>query len=273
MTSHLPTGTITFLFTDLEDSTHLWEGHPAAMQIALARHDTLLRHAVETNRGRIVKTTGDGCLAAFATVQNGLAAALAAQLALAAQAWSEIKPDTLRVRMALHSGAAELRSGDYYGTAVNRAARLMSVAHGGQVLLSAATAGLAAELLPSGASLHDLGEHRLKDLTQPEHIFQLIIPGLQEHFPPLRTVGDFLNNLPVQLTAFIGREREMAEVQRLLAGTRLLALTGPGGTGKTRLALQVAAEVLGDFADGAWLVELASLADPALVVPTVAAVF
>ena len=281
MTASLPSGTVTFLFTDLEGSTQLWERHPAAMRAALARHDARLRQAIEVAGGHVVKTTGDGCHAVFATAHDGLAAALAAQLALAAEAWDEIKPDALRVRMALHTGEVEMRAGDYYGGAVNRAARLMAVAHAGQVLLSAVTAGLTAEQMPPGTSLRDLGEHRLKDLTQPEHVFQLVGPGLQAVFPPLRSAGASLNNLPVQLTSFIGRERELAEVRNLLAGTRLLTLTGPGGTGKTRLALQAAAEVLAHvgaeglpaFAGGVWLVELAPLADPALLVQTVAAAF
>jgi len=273
MSSRLPSGTVTFLFTDLEGSTQLWERHPAAMRAALARHDARLRQAIEAAGGQVVKTTGDGCLAVFATAHDGLAAALAAQLSLAAEAWDEIKPDALRVRMALHTGEAEMRAGDYYGSAVNRAARLMALAHGGQVLLSAVTAGLTREQMPPGTSLRDLGEHRLKDLTQPEHVFQLLGPGLQAEFPPLRSAGALINNLPVQLTSFIGRERELAEVRHLLAGTRLLTLTGPGGTGKTRLSLQVAGEVLPDFAGGVWLVELAPLADPALLAQTVAAAF
>jgi predicted ATPase/class 3 adenylate cyclase len=265
--------TVIFLFTDIEGSTQLWERHQQAMQAPLARHDALLRQAVAAHNGQIVKMTGDGCHAAFASARDGALAALAAQHALALETWPEIHPEVLRVRMGLYAGEVEARDGDYYGSSVNRAARLMSVGHGGQILISQIAADLLRDRLPTGAALRDLGEHRLKDLTRPERILQLTAPGLQADFPPIKSLDAFRHNLPIQLTNFIGRAREMAEVQRLLAGTRLLALTGPGGTGKTRLSLQVAAEVLTAFADGVWLVELAPLADPALVVQTVAAVF
>lgn len=265
----LPTGTVTFLFADIEGSTRLWEQHPEAMQSALARHDALLRQAVEANNGRIVKTTGDGLHAVFDASSDAIAAALSGQRALSSEPWP---PATqLRVRMALHVGEAEYRDGDYYGPALNRAVRLMAIGHGGQVLLSAITAGLARELLPASASLDDLGEHRLKDLVRPERVFQLSAPGLPADFPPLRSLDTFPNNLPVQLTSFIGRENQIAEAKRLLDTTHLLTLTGPGGTGKTRLSLQVAADLLERFTDGVWLVELAPLADPALVAQALAA--
>src|SRR5438552_860297 len=173
--------------------------------------------------------------------------------------------------MAQHTAVAELRDGDYYGLGVNRCARLRAVAHGGQVLLSQATADLARDPLPGGVSLRDLGSHRLKDLQQPEHLFQLLGAALPAAFPPLRSLEAFAHNLPVQLTRFIGREPEMAAVKRLLASTHLLTLTGSGGCGKTRLAQQVAADLLEQYPDGVWLVELAALADPALVVQAVAA--
>jgi predicted ATPase/class 3 adenylate cyclase len=264
--------TITFMFTDIEGSTHLWERHPAAMQLALARHDHLLRQAVEAHQGRIVKSTGDGLHAAFNTALSASTAALAAQQALWAEPWPELDRQGLRVRMALHTGEAEARAGDYFGSAVNRAARLLAIGHGGQVLLSAATTELVRDQLPAGASLLDLGQHRLKDLVQPEHVFQLIGPGLPASFSALRSLDSLPGNLPVQLTSFVGREREMAEVQRLLAKSRLLTLTGPGGTGKTRLALQAAAEATESFSHGVWLAELAALSDPALLPQTVASV-
>ncbi len=271
--STLPSGTVTFLFTDLEGSTKLWEQYPGAMKFALARHDEILRQAIEGHGGRVVKNTGDGFHAVFDTVQSGIAAALAAQQAVSGAAWDEVKPHSLRVRMALHTGEAQERAGDYYGPALNRAARLMSIANGGQTLLSATTADLVRDQLPEGASFRDLGEHRLRDLVRSEHIYQLIHPALPSDFPPIRSIDAFPNNLPVQLTSFIGRERELAEARRRLESARLLTLIGPGGTGKTRLSLQLGADLLPAFPDGVWLAELASLTDPALVLQSVAGVF
>jgi predicted ATPase/class 3 adenylate cyclase len=271
MTQPLPIGTLTFLFTDLEGSTRLWEQHPEAMKAALQRHDAILRQAIEGHDGMVVKTTGDGCMAVFRTTQQALRAALTAMQDIENDPWMEIAPQTLRVRMALHTGEAQTREGDYFGPAVNRAARLMASGYGGQVLLSDTTAGLSREQLPAGVTLRDLGEHHLKDLTSPEHIFQLQYPGLQAGFPPLRTLDAYPNNLPVQLTSFIGRQRELAETADRLASTRLLTLIGPGGTGKTRLALQLGADLLEQFPDGVWLVELAPVSDPGLVLQTVAA--
>lgn len=273
MATNLPSGTVTFLFTDVEGSTRLWEQFPGAMQPVLARHDELLRQTIEQHGGRIIKTTGDGVHAVFDTAVNGVASALAAQRSLQSAPWQEIEPHRLRVRMGLHTGEAEERSGDYYGPALNRGARLMSIAHGGQTLLSATAAGLVRDQLPEAASLRDLGEHRLRDLVRSERIYQLVHPGLPADFPPLRSVDAFPNNLPVQLTSFIGRERELHEARERLASARLLTLIGPGGTGKTRLSLQLAADLLPTFADGVWLAELASLTDPALVMQNVASVF
>jgi len=204
MNSNFPTGTVTFLFTDIEGSTHLWERYPEAMKAALARHDGLLRQAIESNSGRVIKTTSDGCHAVFASAAEGMLAAVAAQKALLAEPWAETSP--VKVRMALHTGEAELREGDYYGPALNRAARLMAVAHGGQVLLSAITADLVQEQLPAGTTLRDLGEHRLKDLVRSERVFQLALPDLPADFPPLKSLNAFPNNLPIQLTSFVGRE-------------------------------------------------------------------
>ncbi len=273
MTGVLPTGTVTFLFTDVEGSTRLWELHPEAMKPVLVRHDAALQEAIEANRGLIVKTTGDGCHAVFETALNALLAALAAQHALQADPWTEILPQVLRSRMGVHSGEAEVRAGDYYGPALNRAARLMSAGHGGQVLVSATTAELVRDLVPTGTALIDLGEHRLKDLIRPEHVFQLAHPDLQADFPPLHSLDAYPNNLPIQATSFVGREREIAEASRMLSAARLLTLTGSGGTGKTRLALQLAADVLPSFPDGVWLAELAPLASPDLVLQTVAAAY
>ena len=271
-TKTIPTGTVTFLFTDIEGSTRLWEQHPEAMKPVLARHDAILRRAVAANEGYVVKATGDGCHAAFQTAACAVAATLSAQQALQAEAWDEIQPHALRVRMGVHTGEAEARAGDYYGSAVNRAARLMSVGYGGQVLVSAATATLVRELLPIGASLLDLGEHRLKDLVAPEHIYQLSHPAVPSSFPALKSLEAYPNNLPVQLTSFIGRSHEIEEAKRLLASARLVTLTGSGGTGKTRLALHVAAEVLTAFPDGVWLIELAPVSDPNLVAYALAGV-
>lgn len=269
MSSNFPHGTVTFLFTDIEGSSQLWEQHPAAMQAALARHDSLLRNIIAAHGGHVFKTTGDGLHAAFAHASDSVAASLACQQAVVRETWTGL-PRPLTVRMGLHTGEAELREGDYFGSTMNRAARMLSIAGGGQTLLSSATAELVRDQLPPGAALHPLGEHRLKDLIRPEHIFQLNAPGLPAAFPPLRSLNTLPNNLPVQLTTFIGREHQMAEAKRLLATTRLLTLTGPGGTGKTRLSLQMAADVLDAFPDGVWLVELAPLSDAALVPQTVA---
>src|SRR3712207_5036599 len=234
----LPTGTVTFLFTDIEGSTTRWEQHRDAMQAALARHDAILREAIQAHGGVVFKTMGDAFYAAFVTAPDALQAALTAQQALQAEPW----PETLgpvRVRMALHTGAAEHRDNDYFGPPLNRVARLLAAGHGGQILLSAVAQGLVREALPPDVDLRDLGEHRLKDLTMPERILQVIAPNLPADFPPLKTLELRRNNLPLQPTPFIGREREVATVrQRLLQPeVRLLTLTGPGGVGKTRLSL------------------------------------
>jgi len=265
-----PTGTITFLFTDIEGSSRLWERHPVDMGPALSRHDAIVRSAMEGNGGYIFKTAGDAFYGAFETTAGALAAAAAAQRALFEHAWDETGP--LRVRMAIHTGVAEFRENDYFGPSLNRVSRLLSAGHGGQTLLSFASEELVRDHLPTGASLRDLGERRLKDLNRPERIFQLVINGLPAEFPPLRSMEVVPNNLPVQLTTFIGREREMSEVKRLLGSTHLLTLTGTGGTGKTRLSLQVAADIIETFSDGVWLVELATLTETDSLVETVGAV-
>jgi predicted ATPase/class 3 adenylate cyclase len=263
--AELPSGTVTFLFTDLEGSTRLWQEHPDAMRPALARHDELLRDAIAVHRGQIVKTTGDGAHAVFADASDAIDASVAAQLALVAEAWS--LPEPLRVRMGLHSGPAELRDGDYYGTAVNRAARIMSVAHGGQIVVSAATGELVRD---TPVELVDLGEHRLRDLGQPERIFQVVGSQLAREFPPIRSLDAFSTNLTAQRTSFVGRNAELLAVRDALAEARLVTLTGVGGVGKTRLGVQAAAELLPSFRDGVWLVELAPVRDPDQVASTVA---
>jgi predicted ATPase/class 3 adenylate cyclase len=267
-----PTGTVTFLFTDIEGSTKLWEGSPEAMRVALARHDGILREAIEARRGYVFKTVGDAFCTVFTTAQDALEAALTAQRALVSEEWSE-EIGSLRVRMALHTGAVEERGGDYFGPPLNRVARLLSAGHGGQMLLSLAAQELVRDQLPEETALRDLGEWRLKDLFRPERVFQLIVPDLPSEFPPLRTLEGRPNNLPLQPTPLVGREREVAEVtQRLSAsGTRLLTLTGPGGTGKTRLALQAAVELLEEFKEGTFFVSLAALTDPELVTSAIAA--
>ena len=266
----LPTGTVTFLFTDIEGSTIRWEQHREAMQAALARHDAILRQAIEAHGGHVFKTVGDAFYAAFATTPDALASALTAQRTLGAAEWGET--GALRVRMALHTGTAEQRDGDYFGQPLNRVARLLVAGYGGQVLLSSAAQILVRDQLPAGVELRDLGEHRLKDLTTPEHIFQVVAPDLPAEFPPLKTLDNHPNNLPIQPTPLIGREHELEAVCTMLqrSDVRLLTLTGPGGIGKTRLGVQVAAETCDAFAGGVLFVTLASIRDPGLVVPTIA---
>ncbi|HZO87161.1 MAG TPA: tetratricopeptide repeat protein [Chthonomonadaceae bacterium] len=266
--SEFSTQTRTFLFTDIEGSTRLWEDFPEAMRSALARHDALLQEAIEEHGGHVFKTVGDAFYAAFANPANAVAAALALQQALSREAWGETGP--LRVRAALHTGAAQQRSNDYFGPTLNRVARLLAIGHGGQVLLSRTTYQLVQGTLPPAASLQDMGQHRLKDLAEPEQVFQLLHPDLPAEFPPLRSLGNAVTNLPQQLTSFVGRERELAEIKSLLPRTRLLTLVGAGGCGKTRLAMQVSADVLEDYANGVWMVELAPISDPALVPQAVA---
>jgi len=268
--AELPSGTVTFLFTDLEGSTRLWEVHPEAMRGALARHDEILRAAVEQWDGQVVKTTGDGLHAVFATAGDAMEAARVAQLALASEPWGATGP--LRVRMGVHTGVAELRGGDYFGSALNRAARVMAIGSGGQVLVSNVTAELVGEALRGEVRLVDLGEYRLRDLSRPERVFQLMGPGLVEEFPTLRSIDVLPTNLPVQLTSFVGRAAEVKSIEDLLGEHRIVTLTGVGGVGKTRLAVQVAAESLDRYPDGVWLVELASIEAPRVVAVLAAAI-
>ena len=253
--------TLTFLFADLESSTRLWETAPEAMAPALERHDMILRQAVTAFGGRVLKGTGDGIMAIFDSASNALRACSEAQQRLHDEVWQETGP--LRARMGLHTGEAQSRGGDYFGPTVNRAARIMAAAHGGQVLLSQPAARSAWDRLPDDASLRDLGERRLKDLLQPERIFQLVHPLLPSEFPPVNTLDRRPNNLPIQISEFVGRTAELDQVGELLQGTgvRLLTLLGPGGIGKTRIALQAAADQIDAFDDGVYFVDLSPVRD------------
>ncbi len=267
---NLPSGTVTFLFTDIEGSTERWERDPVAMAAAVARHVVVLDKAIEDHGGVHFKTVGDAVQAAFPTAPQAVAAALEGQRALLAEAWEAAGP--LRVRMALHAGEAEPENGDYLAAPLNRLSRLLSAGYGGQVLLSQSVQQLTRGLLPPGVELRDLGEHRLRDLLEPERIFQLLHPDLPAIFPALKTLAARPNNLPRQPTPFLGRETEVRHAVDLLRreDVQLLTLTGPGGTGKTRLALHVAADLLDDFPDGVFFTPLAALSDPALILPAIA---
>ena len=240
-------GTVTFLFTDIEGSTRLWQENEEAMRVALSRHDELLRRALAERGGTVFSTMGDGLAAAFGSAIEAVATARAAQQLLDAEPWPTATP--IRVRMGLHTGEAELRDGDYFGTAVNRAARLMAIGHGGQVLCSPATAAL----VEGEFALVDLGEHRLRDLSAPLRVFQV---G-EGRFEPLRSLDTVPGNLPVVLTDLVGRSDDVARIVKVVENERLVTLTGVGGIGKTRLSLAVAAAMAPSFADGCWFAELA----------------
>jgi len=261
---------VTFLFTDIEGSTRLWEQEPERMPQVMARHDAISRAAVERNRGTIVKMTGDGVHAAFDRPLDAVIATLEIQQRLLEAEAADSLP--LPLRCGLHAGVDERRDGDFYGRAVNRAARIMCAAHGGQMLLSEVVAAQVTGMLPDGATLRDLGTVRLRDLSGPEHIYQLVHPNLRADFPALRSLEGTPNNLTQQLNSFVGRERELAEIKQMLASNRLVTLLGMGGIGKSRLSMQLAAELLDDFPDGVWFVELAALTDPSLVAQAVASV-
>ncbi|HEV8622917.1 MAG TPA: BTAD domain-containing putative transcriptional regulator, partial [Acidimicrobiia bacterium] len=263
-----PDDTVVFLFTDIEASTRRWEGDQNAMAGDLARHDELLSEAVEAAGGRVFAHTGDGLCAAFSTTARALTAAVNAQRAFLDEKWKS--PVPLRVRMAIHAGAAEHRGDNYVGPTLNRAARLLTLASGGQMLCSQAVADLVRDDLPPDVFLVDLGEHDLADLSRPERVFQVDHPGLPATFPSLRSSSRRRHNLPTTLTSFVGRAGELEEVQRLLADSRLVTLSGVGGSGKTRLALEVAAGSLDTFPDGVWVIELGPLRDQGLVPSTAA---
>src|SRR5947207_2760398 len=240
------------------------------MRQALACHDAVSRAAVEGNRGVVVKTTGDGIHAVFDDPLDAISATLELQRAIANP--QDTNGIALQVRCGVHAGAVERRDNDFYGGAVNRGARIMSAAHGGQVLVSHAVATLVESRLPTGIALRDLGSVRLRDLAHPERIYQVVDPKLRQDFPALRSLEATPNNLSHQITSFVGRERELAEVEKLLHETRLVTLHGMGGLGKTRLSLQVAADVMDEFADGVWFIELAPITDTRLVPQAVASV-
>jgi predicted ATPase/class 3 adenylate cyclase len=276
MTMH-PTGTVTFLFTDIEGSTRLWRKHPEAMKRSHARHNEIVRACIESHSGYVFQEIGDAFCAAFHKAGDAVKAALQAQTELTSEAWGEA---VIKVRMGIHTGEAELKEdGQYNGyMTLSRTQRLMSAGHGGQVLISLASEELIRDDPLPNIELRDLGERRLKDLIRPKRIFQLVAPNLRSEFPPLKTLDAFPNNLPLQLTSFIGREKEIAELKETLTPnpspnrrgeSRLVTLTGSGGTGKTRLSLQVAADLLDSFPNGVWFVELAPLSDPDLIPQTV----
>jgi predicted ATPase/class 3 adenylate cyclase len=253
-----PVGTYTFLFTDIEGSTHLWETRHAEMSLSLAEHDRVLREVFEGLGGRVFKTVGDACCVVFDTPARAVRAAVEGQIAVAGMQ----TPIPLRVRMALHSGSAEPRDNDFFGRTVNRVARLLSGGHGGQILVSGATRELTRDSMPDHSSLIDLGEHRLRDLARPEHVYQLVHPKLGGHFPTLRTLDSLPNNLPQQTTRFVGRDRELSELRDMLSNSRLVTIAGSGGAGKTRVSLQLSADLVDRFPHGVWLVELASVDEP-----------
>jgi len=267
-----PSGTVTFLFTDIEGSTRLAQEHPKEMPGMLARHNAILHQSIETYHGSVFQIIGDSFSAAFHTASDALHAALEAQRTLQTESWS---PAPIKVRMGIHTGSAQWKDdpqgGSYEGYAtLALTQRVMSVGHGGQILLSQTTHDLVKDRLPEGTELRDMGERRLKDIVRPEHLYQVTAPDLPSEFPPLTTLETINHNLPAQLTSFIGREQEIVEARELLSSTRLLTFIGPGGTGKTRLSLQVAAEQLPEFKDGVWLVELAQLADARYILSTIA---
>lgn len=251
-----PTGTVTFLVTDVEQSTRRWEEQPDAMRVALARHDSTLKHAIERNGGWLFKHTGDGVLAAFAVAQSAIDAAIVAQREL-----------DLPVRMGICTGQVEARNDDYFGPPLNRAVRIMAAGHGGQVLVAETTAAIVGT-----ADLTDLGEHRLRDLSQPLRLYQVRAEGVKETFPALKSLNAATGNLPAQATSFLGREKDVAEVIGIVKTARLVTLTGVGGVGKTRLAIQIAGEVSTNYPDGTWLAELAAVREPSAIAHALAAV-
>ncbi len=251
-----PSGVVTFLFTDIEGSTRRWESDADAMRSALAAHDKVLRSAIEAHDGFLFKHTGDGVVAAFESPTAAVAAAIDAQREL-----------QLPVRMGIATGEAELRDDDYFGTVLNRAARVMAAGHGGQVLVADSTAGLLGSI-----DLLNLGVRRLRDVASPITVYQVQAVGLRTDFPPLRTLDPTPGNLRRAASAFIGRDAEVAEIAGLVRSRRLVTLTGVGGVGKTRLAVEVAALLADEFPDGVWVFELAAVSDPTVVPDAVAAV-
>jgi class 3 adenylate cyclase len=263
----LPTGTVTFLFTDIEGSTNLARTLGSGWTQVLQEHNEILRQAIRDRGGIDLRTQGDALFAVFSSALDAATAAATAQRQLALHPWPSDGP--VRVRMGMHTGEGRPGGDDYVGLDVHRAARIAAAGHGGQVLLSETTAALVAEALPDGMSLLDLGLHRLKDFDQPDRIHQLTITGLPTAFPPLKTL-ETPTNLPAELTSFVGREHQLGEVERLLESARLVTLTGPGGSGKTRLALRAASALLDRFLDGVFFVDLAAITEPHLVPSVIA---
>jgi class 3 adenylate cyclase len=268
--SSKPTGTVTFLFTDIENSTQLAREHPEAWEAAQARHHAILREAIESANGFVFQAVGDAFCVAFHKAGEALKAAWNAQQNLQQEPWDEV---IIRVRMGIHTGEAEIEGNDYRGyLTLSLAQRLMSVGYGGQILVSNSTENLLQDQLPQSLSLRDIGVQKFTGVPYPVRVFQVIAPDLLQEFPALRTADILPNNLPTQLTSFIGREKELADVKRLLPEAHLLTLIGPGGTGKTRLSIRAADEMLDQYPDGAWFVELAPILDPMLVPRTTAIV-
>jgi predicted ATPase/class 3 adenylate cyclase len=269
--ARIPSGTVTFLFTDIEGSTKRWERFGQQMGDAVRRHDAALARVFREHGGYVFKTVGDAFCVAFSNVHDAVRAAIAAQRAIAADDWSLV--NGLAVRMAIHLGSADERAGDYFGPVVNRVARLLGTAHGGQIVLSAAARALAQTGLPADASLIDLGNHRLKDLSEPEAVAQLCASGLRAGFPPLTSLNAAQTNLPLQIAPLIGRQHEIEELAGLVRAKPLVTLCGAGGVGKTRVACQVGADLLAEFPDGVWFIDLAPITDPALAPRVLAATF
>jgi predicted ATPase/class 3 adenylate cyclase len=267
--SKLPSGTVTFLFTDIEGSTRLWETESAAMTLSLSLHNETLHAAFEHHGGVLFSTMGDGIAVAFSSAIGAVRAALDSQRSFRTAPWPA-GTGMLKVRMGLHTDEAVLRDGEYLNQPLNRCARLMAAAHGGQILMSDVTEALVRSELPDGATLLDLGEHRLRDLVGKMHIFQLVHPDLPRAFPALRTLDAIPNNLPIQLTELVGRQAELAEVEQLLTRTRLLTILAPGGAGKTRLAIQAAADIAAEFPDGVYFINLAEIRSDRDIVQAIA---
>ena len=269
MSPQFPSGTVTFLFTDIEGSTKLAREHPQTWEALRTRHHAILQAAMDVYNGYVFQIIGDAFCVAFHNAGDALRAAVKSQNDLLTEKWGETP---IKVRMGIHTGKAEIQEGGQYVgyLTMSRVQRVMSVAYGGQILISSTSGELVRGELPEGISLLDMKEHRLKGLLNPEHLWQAVSPDLPRDFPPLQSLNEIPNNLPIQLTSFIGREKEIAELIRELNDHHIVTLTGSGGTGKTRLSLEVAAEGLDSFPDGVWFLELAPVTDPALVPNTLA---
>lgn len=262
-------GLLTFAFTDIVGSTQLWERVPEAARQAVARHYEIVRDAVSSNHGTIFKTVGDACCCVFDAPVDAVNASIAIQRGLESERWPK-DAGSLRVRIGIHSGPAIVEAGDYFGPTLNRVARLTSAAHGGQILVSAATAQAVRESAEHEFVVTDLGAHRLRDLGEPQHIFQIGAAGLPQEFPPPASLDAHPNNLPSQLSTFIGRREEFDRLREMLSTSRLVTISGSGGVGKTRLALQAAAETIAAYADGSWIVRFEDISDPSLVAHAIA---